>query len=338
MDTASKNNLFQDAPDVSDRRARNTSQNKKPTSNVFSFETNNIFASTSVSLQGSGVKSLPSVLNANMAKNALDYVAKVSTVTAHRAQDLYKSVHRDEEGKLVDMTLSEQGRVLKERLETFRGLADRRHDVQLDVQTRKKRLLSEAQQKAQLAKHVLAAFHETASRRTANQMPTNCYEKALLSFEVIAKRQENPQLDVVGLTPSLPRTATDARTGEKVFLPRGPDHTVLIIGRASGSDVTASNTWGPDAIICDASNNEFYPVKEINSRFAQSVTGSADGPLIFESVISLSKNSNYDPNPDILHDIPEDQAATTGPMWVAFSAGSADTGRDDESDNEALFF
>lgn len=334
--TASNNNLLQDPHYAPNRRANNTSPRSQPTSNASSSAIANIFAYASRSKPDT--RSLPSGQNATMAKNAIDYVAAISTVTAYRAKDLYTNTHRDGTGRLVDSTLSAQGSVLKGRLKAYRDLANVRHNIQLAKQDTKGEPLSEAQQKAQLAKHVLAALHETAEKHNADQMPANCYEKALLSFEFMAKRHGNPQLDVVGLTPSLPRTATHASTGERIFLPRGPDHTVMIIGRSPESDVTAPKTWGPNAIICDASNNEFYYAKDLDLRFAQTVTGSADGPLIFESVISLPEDGDYDPNPSVLHDIPADQAASADLAWAAFRQADTGTGADDQSDNEALFF
>lgn len=41
------------------------------------------------------------------------------------------------------------------------------------------------------------------------------------------------------------------------------DHVFVVIGRAEDSDPTKPETWGPDAVVCDAWSNKVYPATDI---------------------------------------------------------------------------
>jgi hypothetical protein len=330
-------NLLQDPQTLTNQRAGPVRLGGPSTPKASSSSISAVFSEVKIPdpLQQSPAKS-----RLSLARDAIDFVATVSTCGAFHASELYKSYSRDDAGRLVDPVFSEQGRTLDARIRSYRNLADRRHDDQLDLERAQGRPLSETQSNAQLARHMLAVIHEMSHDHAPDQLPTNCYEKALLAFEFAARASGNPQLDVVGLKPGLPRTAIQPGTDEKVYLPRGPDHTILVIGRSPDSDLAHPATWNQDAIVCDPSKRQAYSVSDLGTQFSKYVSGAANCALLFERVISHAAEQAYDPDPGVVHSTSADLNSVEPGEMVELDLARpfASMTEASDSDDEPLFF
>jgi hypothetical protein len=70
----------------------------------------------------------------------------------------------------------------------------------------------------------------------------NCEEQACLAFVYLRKQLKAAPLDLM------------------LYLPPG-DHVFVVIGRAKGTDAKDYRTWGPNAVVCDPWDNNYYEAK-----------------------------------------------------------------------------
>lgn len=102
----------------------------------------------------------------------------------------------------------------------------------------------------------------------------NCHEMALQVLDFVLQSGIDVNAEVIAID------------GEK------GDHAFVVIGRKSDSIINDPNSWGPDAIICDAwaEHDQVYPASEYTGKLKS---------FYREYTINSSRNCLLDYNPDL---------------------------------------
>jgi len=97
----------------------------------------------------------------------------------------------------------------------------------------------------------------------------NCGEQSILAFVFLKKKGVYPLELISGRTE---RTYYDGRPS---------DHGFVVIGRALNSQLTAPETWGDEAVVCDPWNGQTLKPRELFSNmFDQSWSFTVDASVV----------------------------------------------------------
>lgn len=150
-----------------------------------------------------------------------------------------------------------------------------------------------------LTKAKARAYDDTANYRSAETVPSNCVDKVSIAFDFLAQKEDNLHLDNVRLV-----TTGDVSFGQNVaaitqepaWLPSGPDHYLLVIGRDPATDATDSKTWNDTTVVCDPWAGRSYAASVFEEEMVvlSSTTG---GATRTELLHSHAANTPYNPSP-----------------------------------------
>ena len=102
----------------------------------------------------------------------------------------------------------------------------------------------------------------------------NCEMQSAVAFEFL--KQFKVPLDIVFLQMySLNATKSTKKLASKELEDARPDHVFVVIGRPKQTDATNYETWGRDAVVCDAWARRAYPAHRLGNELDALATISA---------------------------------------------------------------
>ena len=245
--------------------------------------------------------------NVQLANEAIGYVQNISKVSASRPSHMFSEIARDHAGRIVPLnahgemsTFKPEARQHMSVMRAIRDEADRHARLQIDSEQAKGAHLTRYEQYVISTRHTIAVLLEKAKSMGPDQLVANCSEKAFLAFDLLANKEENPQLDVVKLANTAEVTAVAAITGEPSHLERGPDHALLVIGRDPNSDIADPGTWGDDTVICDPWAKRAYAVSAFKEEM-ELLASTTNGQTRCKPMISWYANTPYSSDPTVVY-------------------------------------
>jgi hypothetical protein len=245
--------------------------------------------------------------NVQLANEAIEYVQNLSKVSSTRPSHMYSQIVRDGMGKVIKQDQDGKQTIRKpiadqhsRMLNEFRAGVLKVSRAHADDAQTKGANLTKHERFVMLLRRANAGLLENAKSMGADQLVANCSERAMMAFDLLANKNDNPQLDVVGLTQGEGVKAFAAFTGEPHHLARGPDHVFLLIGRNPESDIADSDTWGDDTVICDAWAKRTYAVSAFKEEMAL-LSSTTNGQTRCDPLISWPANTPYNSDPTVIY-------------------------------------
>jgi len=242
------------------------------------------------------------------AREAITEVKSLTTASLNRPSTCFTHLERDQAGKITSATIKSEMEAPVAQFKKTRNMARVAQSLQTHALESDGVNMTDLRKNALKMKSMVKLLHENAQAAAPSQVVANCGENAYLAFDLMAKKEDNPTLEIVRLASNgEPITAYEADTNNPIFLENGPDHVFVLIGRdTEDSEITDPRTWNSDAVICDAWAQRSYPASDIRQELGilSGVTGVSNDdtvPIQTELIMAQEAETNYDPHPQVLH-------------------------------------